>query len=89
MKVKPEIYEDLAEHFSDEGKKVSFLTYGKMFYHVLKAREESQAFRDLYIQDIEVPHKALMSKKVEEFTDVSMEANFDFDNTFEDSDELF
>ena len=56
MKVNPEIYAPLSEHFAEsETSRVSFLTYGKLFFHVLKSREADVIYQDIYIENLEVP----------------------------------
>lgn len=55
MKVFPERYDYLAEHFGDDDSKsgkVSFDTVGKIFIHVLKVREGESVYKDLFIEDM-------------------------------------
>lgn len=57
-KVNPEVYDYLAEHFTEEIKgKVSFNTTGKIFYIILKMREADIFYKDIYIEDIEFEGK--------------------------------
>ena len=55
LKVNPLIYEDLEEFFirgTGLSKKVSFETFGNIFFHVLKVREGEVIFKDIYIEEI-------------------------------------
>jgi hypothetical protein len=77
MKVDPDFYDYLSEHFGEEDKKknkVSFDTLGKLFYHVVKVREGESVFRDIFIEDMqmdsETREKLLNSRK--EVVDSSM-----------------
>jgi len=88
MKVNPEHYDYLSEHFSDDEDKVSFLTYGKLFFHVLKSREADIVFKDLFIEDLEVPKRKEPSEKKEKFSSDDFEDSFQFgDTSFEEENE--
>jgi replicative DNA helicase len=55
LRVNPRIYENLEEFFSEGtaiAKKVSFETFGNIFYHVLKVREGEVIFQDIFIESI-------------------------------------
>lgn len=78
MKVNPEHYDYLSDHFSNEDKKVSFLTYGKLFFHVLKSREADVVFQDLYIEELEVPKRTEPQKQ--QFSSEAFEDMMSFEN---------
>lgn len=53
--VNPHTYAYLSNFFGDENKrtgKVSFKTYGAIFFHVLKIREGGVAYDDLFIEEV-------------------------------------
>jgi replicative DNA helicase len=54
MKVNPERYEYLSDHFGEEDSKgrVSFNTTGKIFYHIEKTRESDDPYKDIYIKEM-------------------------------------
>ena len=56
MKVSPDRYDYLSEHFGDEDSKgrVSFDTVGKLFFKILKTRESDVIWKDLYIIDMDL-----------------------------------
>lgn len=56
MKVSPDRYDYLEEHFGEEDSKgrVSFNTVGKLFFKVLKTRESDVVWKDLYILDMDL-----------------------------------
>ena len=56
MKVSPDRYDYLKEHFGEEDSKgrVSFNTVGKLFFKVLKTRESDVVWKDLYAIDMEL-----------------------------------
>ena len=83
MKVNPQHFEELSEFFSDpDAKKVSFLTYANIFIHVLKSRENSIVFKDLYIEKLDVPNRELHTKQTQQFSDKSFEDSFGEDINF-------
>lgn len=84
MKVNAEHYDYLADHFSDDEEKVSFLTYGKLFFHVLKSREAEVVYNDLYIEDLEVPVRKEPVKK-DKFSSDAFEDLMNFENEDESS----
>lgn len=58
LKVNREIYEHLSSHFSEvKGNKASFKTHARIFFHVLKIREASTLFDDIYIEEVEFEGK--------------------------------
>lgn len=70
MKVDPDFYDYLSEHFGEEDKKkgkISFETIGKLFYHVIKVREGESVFKDIFIEDMQMDEetrtKLLNSRK--------------------------
>jgi len=80
MKVSSSHYDYLEDFFSEEGDKVSFLTYGNMFYHILKSREADVVYRDLYIEAIEVPERKEPEVKKQSFSlDAFENGNNDFE----------
>jgi replicative DNA helicase len=90
LKVNPDHYPHLTEFFTEsEGvsNKVSFNTFGNIFYHVLKIREGEVVFRDIYIERIESENLEMYrSEKV----DVVEDDEDSFDNlSFDDEDETF
>lgn len=56
MKVSPDRYDYLSDHFGDEDSKgkVSFNTEGKLFFKILKTRETDVVWKDLYIVDMDL-----------------------------------
>lgn len=53
-----DIYDYLEAHFTEENKgKISFETLGKIFYIILKMREADILYKDIYIEEIDVPGK--------------------------------
>lgn len=49
-------YEDLREHFIERSKgKASFDSLGRVFFVVLKMREADSVFRDIFIEEIDIP----------------------------------
>lgn len=56
MKVSPDRYDYLSEHFGDEDSKGrrSFDTVGKLFFKILKTRESDVIWKDLYIVDMDL-----------------------------------
>ncbi len=57
-KVNKEVYSYLEEHFGEvKGNKAFFKTFGKIFFIVLKSREASVMFKDIFIEDIEFEGK--------------------------------
>lgn len=57
MKVNPEFYDYLSEHFGDldtKHDKVSFNTIGKLFHIVTKVREGDAVFRDVFIKNMKM-----------------------------------
>lgn len=73
MKVSRDHYSYLSEHFSDEGKKVSFLTQNRIFIHVEKDREAEVTFKNIFIEELDIPE----SEKIQE-----PEAQQQFTSTF-------
>jgi len=76
LRVNPRIYEMLSDFFSAEtgtSRKVSFRTFGNIFFHVLKVREGEVVFQDIYIEEI---HSENVEMYREEMIDVVTE-NFD------------
>ncbi|MEX0595707.1 MAG: DnaB-like helicase C-terminal domain-containing protein [Candidatus Paceibacterota bacterium] len=66
LKVNPNRYDYLAEHFAPgEGKKRSFETVGKLFFHVLKVREGEAVFKDLFIEDMDMDQNMIEQLKQE------------------------
>ena len=69
MKVSPERYDYLSEHFTEQDSKgkVSFMTEGKLFYKVVKTRESDVMWKDLYIidKDISEDEKEVLKKEKE------------------------
>lgn len=60
MKVSTSRYEYLSDHFvAEKGKKASFDTIGKLFYHVLKVREGEAVFKDLFIEEMDIDNETL------------------------------
>tara|TARA_R110000772_G_scaffold68118_4_gene150922 strand:+ start:15444 stop:16508 length:1065 start_codon:yes stop_codon:yes gene_type:complete len=53
MKINPERYSYLSDHFGDEDSKgkISFNTAGKIFYHVVKTRESDNPYSNIFIKD--------------------------------------
>lgn len=54
MKVNPDRYDYLSDHFTDEDSKgrVSFHTEGLIFAHCIKTRESDQMYQDIYVIDM-------------------------------------
>lgn len=72
MRVNPDTYSYLSEHFTKEEKgKVSFKTFARVFYFVLKSREAEVVFNDIFIEEIEFEGKEEMRK----FEDVQPDLN--------------
>jgi replicative DNA helicase len=69
MKVFPERYDHLSKHFDEEDTKsgrASFSTVGKIFQHVLKVREGEADYKDLFIEDMDIPKETLERMKQEQ-----------------------
>lgn len=57
-RVNEEVYSYLHEHFIEsKNGRASFDTLGKIFYIILKSRENDSIFRDIFIDDIPIPNK--------------------------------
>lgn len=56
MKVSPDRYDYLSEHFGEEDSKgkVSFNTTSKIFVHLIKTRESDNPFRDIYVINMDI-----------------------------------
>ncbi|MCB1711178.1 MAG: hypothetical protein KDH96_01470 [Candidatus Riesia sp.] len=67
LKVNAEIYDYLEEHFGerDTRGRVSFETLGKIFYIILKIREAEVFFRDIYVEDIDIPERVRNAHRIE------------------------
>jgi replicative DNA helicase len=56
--VNPKHYSYLSNHFGQmKNDKVSFQTFGRIFYHVLKIREGGVVYDDIFIEEIDLPKK--------------------------------
>lgn len=76
LRVNPRFYSMLSDFFSPDvgrSKKVSFRTFGNIFFHVLKVREGDVVFQDIYIEEIQTEN---LEAYREEIIDVISE---DFD----------
>lgn len=87
MKIDPSRFEHLQEHFTEptgRSGKVSFLTLGRMFYHVLKIREGDVVFNDIYIEIIDSENvRALQTEPIEVMEDDEL-LRITFDDDEED-----
>lgn len=86
MKVRPDRYPYLEEHFTEpkgSSQKVSFHTIGRIFYHVLKVREEEVVFDDLFIESVEFTN----SDRFKEDTIEVMDDDEFLSITFDDEEE--
>tara|TARA_R110002012_G_scaffold247487_1_gene423163 strand:- start:170 stop:1288 length:1119 start_codon:yes stop_codon:yes gene_type:complete len=65
MKVSPDRYSYLSDHFGDEDSKgrVSFNTVGKLFFKVIKTRESDVIWKDLYITDMDLSEEEVEKLK--------------------------
>jgi hypothetical protein len=91
MKVNPERYDYLSDHFGEEDSKgrVSFNTTGKIFYHVEKTRESDDPYKDIFIVDMNL-RKDIQEKlkepevvgKVPEFSKTKKPLDPIFDDPF-------
>ena len=58
LKVNVAAYDYIAQHFTKvKDGKTSFNTIGKIFYIVLKARENDVIYKDIFVEDIGIPGK--------------------------------
>jgi len=83
LKVNPDHYPHLAEFFTDsEGvsEKVSFNTFGNIFFHVLKIREGEVVFRDIYIEKIESENLEMYRTEKIDITKAEDDDSNDFDD---------
>jgi len=84
--VNPKHYEYLSQHFGQMKKdKVSFLTFGRIFYHVLKIREGGVVYDDIYIEEIDLPKK--YKEQEIERKEINLQGESP-ENAFEMSDDL-
>lgn len=66
LRVNPTTYHALSEHFTapiGSTNRVAFNTLGRIFYHILKVREEDILFQDIYIEAIDLPNLALYEEE--------------------------
>lgn len=91
LKVNPDHYPHLTDFFCEtEGisEKVSFNTFGNIFFHVLKIREGEVVFKDIFIEKVQSEN--LEMYKTEKIDITSKEDDDSFDNlSFGDEDETF
>ena len=71
MRVNPERYFYLSDHFTDEDSKgrVSFHTEGLIFAHCIKTRESDQMYQDIYVIDMGLSKEE--KEKLEEKKEIS------------------
>lgn len=99
MKVNPSRYDYLENHFGEEDSKgrVSFETEGKIFAHVVKARESDIPFHNIFVINMNLPQEEIekitekktkpqapnFTKQIEENPYKGIEPNFDLGNSFD------
>lgn len=101
MKVNPSRYEYLSEHFGEEDSKgrVSFETEGKIFAHVVKARESDIPFHNIFVINMDLPQDEIekikekntkpqlqapnFPKQIEENPYKDVTPNFDLSGSFD------
>lgn len=83
-KVNAKQYDYLEEHFGEIDKKgkVSFPTLGKLFFNVIKVREGDAVYKDLFIEDMNVPNLEKYKAEDNNIMGEMFEPNFDTSDPF-------
>ncbi len=84
-KVNSRIYDYLAEHFGemDRKDKVSFMTFGRIFYFIIKSREENGGwFPNLFIENIEFEGKDKIESALKSEDKSDNDEDFDAERLF-------
>ena len=94
-KINPEFYSYLSEHFVDisqQNKKISLKTENRVFTHIVKSREDSIGFRNLYINKVgddfsQEPKSS--SQLVGEIEPPDFKQSLQLNTSWEEEDDLF
>jgi replicative DNA helicase len=92
LKVNPDHYPHLADFFCEtEGisEKVSFETFGNIFFHVLKIREGEVVFKDIFIEKVQSENLEMYKTEKIDITKKEYDVSFDNLSFEDDGDEPF